>query len=228
MPVFSLSEGERQQPPKHTISTAEGSQQLAPTAVALAAAAPADEAVTGTRVFPTVLSKGVAEAPASSAGAASAAVPAAAPATSGTVPSVASFRGAVAARESSAGPVSSDAAAEAATSTGGTATPVALAARAARALESTTGSSGDSWTWAISQGCLRFYPRRRVLMWRLPPRPPPFRQPELSTCPACDLKTPDMHAQAHAGRHSKIWRAAEDKDFGGLRAIGTFEELGGT
>ena len=70
MPMFSLSEG---------------SQQSAPTVVALAAVAPAAEAVTGTRVFPAASSKGVAEAPASSAGAASAAGPTAAPATSGTV-----------------------------------------------------------------------------------------------------------------------------------------------
>ena len=52
--------------------------------------------------------------------------------------------------------------------------------------------------------------------------------PELPICPACDLETPATHAQAHAGPHSKIWRAAEDKEFGGLRAVGTFEELGGT
>ena len=52
--------------------------------------------------------------------------------------------------------------------------------------------------------------------------------PELPTCPTCDLETPATHAQAHAGPHSKIWRAAEDKEFGGLRAVGTFEELGGT
>ena len=70
MPMFSLSEGP---------------QQSAPTVVALAAAAPATEAVTGTRVLPVASSKGVAEAPASSAGTASAAVPAAAPATDGTV-----------------------------------------------------------------------------------------------------------------------------------------------
>ena len=86
MPMFSLSEGQRQQPLKHAaISTAGGPQQSAPTAVALAAGAPAAAEVTGTRVFPAVSSKGVAEAPASSAGAASAAVPAAAPATGGTV-----------------------------------------------------------------------------------------------------------------------------------------------
>ena len=73
--MFSLSEGQRQQPPKHTaISTAEKPQQSAPTEVALAAAAPAVAAVAGARVFPAVSSKGVAEAPASSAGAASAAV----------------------------------------------------------------------------------------------------------------------------------------------------------
>ena len=70
MPMFSLSEGP---------------QQSAPTAVALAAAAPAAEAVTGTRVFPTVWSKGLAEAPASSVGAASAVVPATTPATGGNV-----------------------------------------------------------------------------------------------------------------------------------------------
>ena len=92
--MFSLSEGKRQQPPKHTaISTAEGPQQSAPTAVALAAAAPAAAAVTGTRVFPAVSSKGVAEAPASSAGAVSAAEPAATPATGGTVLSTASVGG---------------------------------------------------------------------------------------------------------------------------------------
>ena len=62
-------------------SPSEGPQQAAPTTVTLAAAAPAAEAVTGTRVFPAVSSKGVAEAPASSAGAALAAVPAAAPST---------------------------------------------------------------------------------------------------------------------------------------------------
>ena len=66
-------------------SQSEGPQQSAPTAVTLAAAAPAAEVVTGTCVFPAVSSKGVAEAPASSAGAVLAAVPAAAPATGGTV-----------------------------------------------------------------------------------------------------------------------------------------------
>ena len=52
--------------------------------------------------------------------------------------------------------------------------------------------------------------------------------PELPTCPACDLETPDTYAQAHAGPHSKIWREAEDKELGGLRAVGTSEELEGT
>ena len=70
MPMFSLLEGP---------------QQSAPTAVALAAATPAAEAMTGTRVFLDVSSKGVAEGPTSSASAAPAAVPAAAPATGGTV-----------------------------------------------------------------------------------------------------------------------------------------------
>ena len=74
-------------------SQSEGPQQSAPTAVTLAAAAPAAEAVTGTRAFPAVSSKGVAEAPVSSAGAALAAVPAAAPATGGTVFPTASVGG---------------------------------------------------------------------------------------------------------------------------------------
>ena len=52
--------------------------------------------------------------------------------------------------------------------------------------------------------------------------------PEVPTCPTYNLETPATHAQAHAGSHSKIWRAAENKKFGGLRAVGTFEELWGT
>ena len=75
-------------------SPSEGPQQSAPTAVTLAAAAPAAEAVTGTLIFPAVSSKGVAEAPASSAGAALAAVSAAAPTTGGTVFPTASVGGA--------------------------------------------------------------------------------------------------------------------------------------
>ena len=101
MPMFSLSEGP---------------QQSAPTEVALAAAAPAAEAVSSTRVFLVVSSKGVAEAPASSAGAASAAVPAAAPATGGTVFPTASVGGAPRAPTS----VDGTAALTAAPATGGT------------------------------------------------------------------------------------------------------------
>ena len=135
--MFSLSKGQRQQPPNSAASVG---------------GAPASSAVA----------------------AASAETSAAEPATSGTVPSAASLRGAVDARESSAGSVTSDAAAEAATSTDGTAAPVASAARAARALASAAGSADDSWAWAISQGSLRFYPRRRVSVRRLPPRPRPI------------------------------------------------------
>ena len=97
-------------------SPSEGPQQSAPTAVTLAAAAPAAEAATGTRVFPVVSSKGVAEAPASSAGAALAAVPAAAPATGGTVFPTASVGGAARAPAS----VDGIAALTAAPATGGT------------------------------------------------------------------------------------------------------------
>ena len=113
-------------------------------------------------------------APASSAVAAAPAESAAEPATSGPVPSAAPIRGVVGARESSDGAVSSDAAAEAAPSTGDTAAPAAPAARATRALASTAGSADVSWAWPISQGRLRFYPRKRVSVRRLPPRPRPI------------------------------------------------------
>ena len=84
-------------------SQSEGPQKSAPTAVTLATAASAAEAVTGIRVFPTVSSKGVAEAPALSAGAALAAVPAASPATGGTVFPTASVGGAARAPASADG-----------------------------------------------------------------------------------------------------------------------------
>ena len=74
------------------------------------------EAATGTRVSPAVSSKGVAEAPASSVGAALAAVPAAAPATGGTVFPTASVGGAAKAPAS----VDGIAALTAAPATGGT------------------------------------------------------------------------------------------------------------
>ena len=109
-------------------------------------------------------------APASSAvAAAPTETSAAEPATSGPVPSAAPIRGVVGARESS-----SDAAAEAAPSTGDTAAPAASATRAARALAPTAGSADDSWAWPSSQGRLRFYPRKRVSVRRLPPRPRPI------------------------------------------------------
>ena len=91
-------------------SLLEGPQQSAPTAVALTAAAPAAEAMTGTRVFPDVSSKDVAEAPTSSAGAASAAVPATAPATDCTVFPTASVGGAARAPASADGTAASAAA----------------------------------------------------------------------------------------------------------------------
>ena len=137
MPMFSLSKGQRQQPPNSAASV-----RGAPASSAVAAA-PAETS-------------------------------AAEPATSGPVPSAAPIRGVVGARESSDGAVSSDAAAEAAPSTGDTAAPAASAVRAARALASTAGSADDSWAWPISQGRLRFYPRKRVSVRRLPPRPRPI------------------------------------------------------
>ena len=137
MKMFSLSKGQRQQPPNSAASV-----RGAPASSAVAAA-PAETS-------------------------------AAEPTTSGPVPSAAPIRGVVGAAESSDGAVSSDAAAEAAPSTGDTAAPAAPAARAARALASTAGSADVSWAWPISQGRLRFYPRKRVSVRRLPPRPRPI------------------------------------------------------
>ena len=110
----------------------EGMQQSEPTAVALAATAPAAEAVTGTSVFPAVLSKGVTKTPTSSMGEASTAVPAAAPTTGGTVfPDASEKRadGELTLDESSAGTASSDAVAEAAPLTGDTVIPDASVER---------------------------------------------------------------------------------------------------
>ena len=180
----------------------------------------------GQRQQPPNSAASVGGAPASSAlVAASAEISSVEPAISVTVPPAASRRGAVDARESSAGAVSSDAAAEAATSTGGTAAPVASAARTARALASAAGSAGDSWAWAISQGRLRFYPRRRVSVRRLPPRPHPI-----------PTALSFLHARlAIWRRRTRTRRRTRDlmanfgrRWFGGLRAVGTFEELVGT
>ena len=126
-------------------SLSEGPQQSTPTAVALAATAPAAEAVTGNSVFPAVSSKGLAETPTSSMGVASAAVPAAAPSTGDTAASDASERAARQStlEESSAGTASSDAAAEAAPLTDDTTAPDASVERVARKLTLEAGSSSE-------------------------------------------------------------------------------------
>ena len=114
-------------------SLSEGPHQSEPTAVAFAATAPAAEAVTGTSVFPAVLSKGVTKTPTSPAGTASTAVPAAAPATGDTVfpdASVERVDGKPTLEESFAGTAASDAVAEAAPLTGDTAAPDASKERA--------------------------------------------------------------------------------------------------
>ena len=126
-------------------SPSEGPQQSAPTAVTLAAAAPAAEVVTGTRVFPAVSSKGVAEAPASSAGAALAAVPAAAPATGGTVFPTASVGGAARAPASGDG----TAALTAAPATSGT-VPFAASVGGARASSAVAAASAEAAELATS------------------------------------------------------------------------------
>ena len=119
-------------------SQSEGPQQSAPTAVTLAAATPAAEAVTGTRVFPAASSKGVAEAPALSAGAALAAVPAAAPATGGTVFPTASVGGVARAPAS----VDGIAALMAAPATGGT-VPFATSVGGAPAASAVAAASAE-------------------------------------------------------------------------------------
>ena len=127
-------------------SLSEGPQQSEPTAVAFAATAPAAEAVTGTSVFPAVLSKGVTKTPTSSMGEASTAVPAAAPTTGGTVISDASVErvdGQLTLEESFAGTAASDAVAEAAPLTGDTAAPDASVERVAGKLILKTGSSSE-------------------------------------------------------------------------------------
>ena len=131
-------------------SPSEGPQQSVPTAVTLAAAAPAAEAVTGTRVFPAVSSKGVAEAPASSAGVALVAVPAAAPATGGTVFPTASVGGAARALASTDGVAALTAAPAAggtvhfAASVGGAPASSAVAAASAEAAEAATSGNVPS------------------------------------------------------------------------------------
>ena len=123
------------------LSPSEGPQQSAPTAVTLAAAAPAAEAVTGTPVFPAVSSEGVAEAPASPAGAALVAVPAAVPAIGVTVFPTASVEGAARA------PASADgiAALTAAPATGGT-VPFAASVGGAPASSAVAAASAEPAT----------------------------------------------------------------------------------
>ena len=132
----------------------EGMQQSEPTAVALAATAPAAEAVTGTSVFPAVLSKGVTKTPTSSMGEASTAVPAAAPTTGGAVfPDASEKRadGQLTLDESSAGTASSDAAAEAAPLTGDTVFPDASVERVDGQLTLEESSAGTAASDAAAE-----------------------------------------------------------------------------
>ena len=136
------------------LSLSEGPQQSEPTAVAFAATAPAAEAVTGTSVFPAVLSKGVTKTPTSSMGEASAAVPAAAPTTGGTVISDASVEradGQLTLDESSAGTASSDAVAEAAPLTGDTVISDASVERADGQLTLDESSAGTASSDAVAE-----------------------------------------------------------------------------
>ena len=135
-------------------SLSEGPHQSEPTAVAFAATAPAAEAVTGTSVFPAVLSKGVTKTPTSSMGEASTAVPAAAPTTGGTVISDALEERAdkqLTLDESSAGTASSDAVAEAAPLTGDTVISDASEERADGELTLDESSAGTASSDAVAE-----------------------------------------------------------------------------
>ena len=135
-------------------SLSEGPHQSEPTAVAFAATAPAAEAVTGTSVFPAVLSKGVTKTPTSSMGEASTAVPAAAPTTGGTVfPDASEKRadGQLTLDESSAGTASSDAVAEAAPLTGDTVISDASVERADGQLTLDESSAGTASSDAVAE-----------------------------------------------------------------------------
>ena len=135
-------------------SMSEGLQQSEPTAVALAATVPAAEAVTGTSVFPAVLSKGVTKTPTSSMGEASTAVPEAAPTTGGTVISDALEERAdkqLTLDESSAGTASSDAVAEAAPLTGDTVISDASEERADGELTLDESSAGTASSDAVAE-----------------------------------------------------------------------------
>ena len=120
-------------------SLSEGPQQSEPTAVAFAATARAAEAVTGTSVFPAVLSKGVTKTPTSPAGTASMAVPAAAPATGGTVFPATSVGGAARAPA----PADETAAANAASTASGTVPSATLLRKAVGACESSAGAASS-------------------------------------------------------------------------------------
>ena len=135
-------------------SLSEGPHQSEPTAVAFAATAPAAEAVTGTSVFPAVLSKGVTKTLTSPAGTASTAVPAAAPATGDTVfpdASVERVDGQLTLDESSAGTASSDAVAEAAPLTGDTVISDASEERADGELTLDESSTGTASSDAVAE-----------------------------------------------------------------------------
>ncbi|CAB1114770.1 unnamed protein product [Ectocarpus sp. CCAP 1310/34] len=55
---------------------------------------------------------------------------------------------------------------------------------------------------------------------------PGVAEPALPTGLVCDLETPETYGEAHAGPHHHIWTNAERKEFFGLNAVGTFEEVG--
>ena len=120
-------------------SLSEGPQQSEPTAVAFAATAPAAEAVTGTSVFPAVLSKGVTKTPTSPVDTASMAVPAAAPATGGTVFPTTSVGGAA----RTPAPADETAAANAASTASGTVPSATPLREAVGARESSAGTASS-------------------------------------------------------------------------------------
>ena len=52
--------------------------------------------------------------------------------------------------------------------------------------------------------------------------PPHIPAPELPSCPASELVTPDSYAQACMDVHADLWLKSMASEYGGLISVGTF------
>ena len=52
--------------------------------------------------------------------------------------------------------------------------------------------------------------------------PPHVPTPELPSCPARELVTPDTYAQAFMDVHADLWLKSMASEYGGLISVGTF------